>query len=139
MNLIDNAVNLLNKFGYSLVLTNGKDILTSTDRGIKPLLDIVEKYQQLKGYTAADIIIGKAASMLYALLGVKEVYGKVMSKSALEILERYHIQYSYEVLTDNIINRMGTDLCPMEKAVKDIDDIQEGYLAIKKKVESLRK
>jgi hypothetical protein len=43
------------------------------------------------------------------------------------------------MLTENIINRSGTGLCPMEEAVKDIDDLKEALAAIQAKVAALAK
>ena len=117
---------------YSLVCSNG---YKSLDSGIKPIITkLNEDLWYFKGEEVADKIIGKAAAMLFVLSGVKKVNAVVMSKGGQAILEKYHIEYSYQTLCDSIINRKGDDICPMEKTVKDIDDLNEAYLALKEKV-----
>lgn len=37
------------------------------------------------------------------------------------------------------IDRKGTDICPMEKTVADIDDTEEGHKALKAGIEELRR
>ena len=62
-----------------------------------------------------------------------------MSKDAKKYLIKHNIECSYNQLVDNIINRKGTDICPMEKTVKDIDDYEVGYEALKQKLQDMRK
>ena len=120
------------------VCRDGK-LSVSTQRGIKPLLELTESDEDLHGACAADRIVGKAAAMLYVLLGVKAVYAEVLSKTARDIFEENHIEYRYETLTDRIINRMGTGLCPMEEAVKETDEPQAALTAIRNKIAEMRK
>ena len=54
------------------------------------------------------------------------------------MLELYGVDYEYETLTEKIINRDGTYICPMEKAVSDTDDIEEAYLILQSKLNQLR-
>lgn len=53
------------------------------------------------------------------------------------VLELYGIAYEYETLTERIINRMGADTCPMEKAVWDTDDPDEAYSILKDKLQAM--
>lgn len=71
--------------------------------------------------------MGKAAALLFVRSGIKAVYAKTLSESGKKILDEYGVYYEYERLTERIINRAGTDVCPMEKALKDIDDPEEAY------------
>ena len=57
-----------------------------------------------------------------------------MSKAGEKILKENNIEYEYGQLVENIINRSGDDICPMEKTVKDIDDYNEAYIALKNKI-----
>lgn len=88
----------------------------------------------LSGYSVADLVVGKAAAMLFIKSGIKEVFAKTLSESGKKILENNGIYYEYETLTEKIINRAGTDVCPMEKAVKGTDDIEKAYLILKNKI-----
>ena len=118
----------------TLVFVKGNDIVDSTLSGIKPLINFLNEGKDLNGYSLADKIVGKAQAMLAVRAGIAEIYTKVLSEAGKEILDKYNIPYTYDVLTEQIINRKGTDICPMEKVVYDIDDIEEAYVALKEEV-----
>ena len=118
----------------TLVFVKGNDIVDSTLSGIKPLINFLNEGKDLSGYSLADKIVGKAQAMLAVKAGIVEIYTKVLSEAGKEILDKYNIPYTYDVLTEQIINRKGTDICPMEKVVQNIDDIEEAYIALKEKI-----
>ena len=70
--------------------------------------------------------------MLYRLLGVRQVYGAVMSEAALQTLKAGNIEAAWGTLVDHIINRTGDGPCPMEVATATIQDPAEAYHIIKK-------
>lgn len=121
------------------VLVKDETIITSELKGIMPIISLLNNNTDLKAYSVADRIVGKAAASLFVYAGIKEVYGEVMSEAGMKVLEKYNIPYSYKIKTDKIINRTGDDICPMEKTVIDIDNPNDAYIALKKKVESLHK
>lgn len=122
--------------GYTLYLSADGREHFSREKGIGPLLSLVGT-DGWQGACAADTVVGKAAAMLYVLLGVKAVYAGVLSKGAQDVFDRYGIAYAYGTLTDSIINRMGTGLCPMELAVKDLDDPAAAPAALREKLKQL--
>ena len=131
-----NILEQLKANNYAIIASNG---YYSYETGIKPVINrLNEKIDYFKGLTVADKIIGKASAMLLVLSGVKEVYCLVLSKSGQDIFNKYHITYHYETLTEYIINRKGDDMCPMEKTVKDIDDLNEAYKALNDKFSNLK-
>lgn len=94
-----------------------------SESGIKALLGIAESNKELlTGASVADKIVGRAAAFIMVSCGVKEVYAGVMSKGAAALFEMYGVPCSCATLTDKIINRAGTDICPMERAVLDVPD-----------------
>ena len=93
--------------------------------------------KDLKGYSAAYMIVGKAAAMLFVKAGICAVHGKVMSES--EYLEAHHIPHSYDKLAEQIINRTGDNICPMEATVANISNPEEGYNALFNKIQEMRK
>lgn len=111
---------------------------TSDLRGIAPMMGYLETVD-LSGFSVADKVVGKAAAMLFLKAGIKAVYAVTLSESAKELLERHGVPVEYQALTDRIINRAGTDTCPMEKTVLSCDDIKEGYRLLKNKYEEMRK
>ena len=123
-----------NKGQYTLVICKDADIVTSDITGIKPLINLIEEKKEYKGYSAADKIVGRAAAFLYTLLEVKNLYGEIMSKGATEILKNAKINFEYKTLTEFIENRKKDGMCPMDEAVKNINDPKEAYEAIKQKI-----
>ena len=124
--------------GHTLCLSKDGDVITDDRRGIAPMLELIEAGKHLSGYSAADKVVGRAAAALFIKSGIKEVYACVLSIGGKELLDTYGIPCTYDTLTDRIINRKGTDICPMEKAVRDIDDIDGMYAAIKREYERMR-
>ena len=107
-------------------------LITSEKRGIKPLLDLYTGRTDMNGWSCADKVVGKAPAMMYVLLGVSEVFAPVMTKTAKDIMESAGIKCTSDTLADVIMRRDGKDLCPMEKAVKNIDDPAEAVTTIQK-------
>lgn len=101
------------------------------------MLDWLDSEIDLKGFSAADKVVGKAAAFLYVLLGIKEVYAHVMSEAAIDTLERNSIQFQYDVSARNIVNRAGTGNCPMEVAVWNIINSEDALRAIRTKLKQL--
>lgn len=128
---------LLDSGEYTCVLCRNDNIHTATERGVKPLLSWLDSGLELKDFSAADRVVGRATAFLYCLLGVKEVYARVMSRPAAEVLEAAGIAASWGQLVDGIINRQGTGPCPFEAAVMEIHDAPEALAAIRRKMEQM--
>lgn len=124
--------------GHSICLCKNGNMITDDSRGIAPMMKLIAAGTDLRGYSAADLIVGKAAAMLFAKAGIASVFGAVMSETALHYLEQHGIPAEYNTLTEKIINRLGTDICPMEKTVAAIDDAEQGYAALKQKIAELK-
>lgn len=100
-------------------------------RGIGPALRLY-RAGILRGADVADRIVGRAAAALFVAGGVVSVHADVMSEGAAEFLSSYGIPNSADVITSEIINRTKTGICPMEAAVKDLDDPQQMIAAIER-------
>ena len=133
----NNAKELLLEKGYTCVLCRGEQVYTSTLRGVKPLVQWVESGMDLFGFSAADKVVGKATAYLYVLLGIRELYAHVISKSALGVLREQGIDVTYGTLSEHIINRAGDGICPFEAAVTDISEPQAAYTAIRAKMREM--
>lgn len=131
------ARSLLESGDYTCVLCRGEEILTATERGVKPLLNWLDSGLDLTGYSAADRVVGRATAFLYCLLGVTEVYARVMSHPAAEVLKAGGISAEAGQLVEGIINRRGTGPCPFEAAVMDIQAPNEALIAIRRKMEQM--
>ena len=122
---------------YTCVLCKGNTTYTSTERGVKPLIIWLENDSDLSGFCASDKIVGKAAAMIYSLLKVNAVYAPVMSEDGARVLREHGITPTYDTLVKEIRNRMNTGICPMEEAVKDIENPDEALKAIKQKIKQM--
>ena len=134
--IVNQIKNQLFEGDYTCVIAKDEQILTSKQRGVKPLLDWLESGTDLQDALAADKVIGKAAAFLYVLLKVRFVYAAVISKPALAVFDQYGIECEYETLVDAIENRTKTGFCPMETAVWDMETPEEVPSVLK---EALRK
>lgn len=121
----------------NLVVCNGERELALPARGIGPLLEICESGEDWRGGAAADRIVGKAAALLFVCLGVAEVYGTVMSRSAMAVFERFGVRHACGRECEQIVNRTGTGVCPMECAVAQIDDPQEAVAVLRRTLDAL--
>ena len=136
---IERAKQILISEGCTCVVCKGNNIHISQKRGVAPLIELLDSKIDVRGYSAADKAVGKAAAMLFVLLGVSEIYAAIMSRSAKKILDEYGIKYSCGEEVEYIINRKKDGMCPMEKAVMDIDDPAEAPKKIKETIEKMRK
>ena len=94
-----------------LIVRDGEEVFSSTARGIFPLVQAIPK---MKGAYLADRIIGRAAALLCVHGGVLAVYADVMTESATNVFAEYGILFEFGKLTDKILNRDQSGLCPFE-------------------------
>ena len=64
------ARSLLESGDYTCVVCHGDTVHTATERGVKPLLNWLDEGMDLRGFSAADRVVGRATAFLYCLLGV---------------------------------------------------------------------
>jgi len=121
------------------ILLGGKEVFLSDERGIAPLIKIVQGGFDVKGGTAYDKIVGKAAALLYVLMEIGCVNAEVISSSAIEVFKAHAIKFTYKALAEKIINRRGDGVCPMEATVENIQDPYSAYVALKEKLTEIRK
>ena len=131
------AADLLLSGNYTCVLCGRDCSYTDMRRGVRPLLELLDRGKNLCGFVAADKVVGKAAAFLYVLMGVSAVYAQVVSAPAKEVLSRYGIELVYAHQVPAIENRTKTGLCPIESSVWDIDDPQIALVAIRHTLETL--
>lgn len=127
-----------NLSGHTICLCKEGNCLFSEKRGIAPMMGFIGDGVDLSGYSVADMVVGKAAALLFVKCGIKRVFAKTLSEYAKKVLELYGIDYEYETLTERIINREGTDTCPMEKAVTNTENPEEAYIILKNKLKELK-
>lgn len=129
MTNLEKAKNELYRTNASLVVIYAEgECKTYYQNRIKDIKEILQKDRNaLKGAVIADKVIGKVASSILTIAGVKEIYADVMSKYAVPILEENSIKYEYKNLVDYIQNNDKTGMCPMENKYKEENDINKIY------------
>ena len=122
------------------VLRGDRIVFQSEHDGIRDALMLHDEHPELlRGAVIVDRIIGRAAAMLFADGGAAAVYGRVMTRDAMHLLEEKGAQARANTLTDRIINRLGTDICPMEKAILGVTDPGEAITRLREAVSRLRR
>lgn len=134
---LDKTKEIFSGSDYTCVLCKGERVYTATEHGVKPLLAFIDNGTDLRGFCAADRIVGKAAALLYALLGVDKVYSPVMSEAGIDTLVNNGITPLYDTCVKEIRNRANTGLCPMEETVQNISDPHKALSAIKERIRQM--
>ncbi|MBQ8921860.1 MAG: DUF1893 domain-containing protein [Oscillospiraceae bacterium] len=124
--------------GHSICLCRGSEVITDDGRGISPMMRLIAEGKDLRGFSAADVIVGKAAAMLFVKAGVVSVHGNIMSESGRAYLTAHGIPCTCGTLTERIINRQGTGVCPMEQTVAALSDPEEGYAALCRRLAEMK-
>lgn len=129
MTKLEELKEILHEKNASLVVCyeNG-EIKEYYQNRINDIKDILHQDKNaLKGAIIADKVIGKVASSVLTVAGVKEIYADVMSKYAIPVLKANNIKFEYREKVDFIINNDKTGMCPMENRFKDEQDINVVY------------
>ena len=124
---IDTARQRLIDGGYTCVVLIDDFEYTSYDRGVKPLISLLQSNRSVDGAFAADKCVGAGAAHLYVLLGVRAVWANVISASAIDVLKNNNIEIYYDKSVPYIINRKGDGMCPIESAVASTKSSTEAY------------
>jgi hypothetical protein len=102
---------------YSLALIQGDKIIFSSDRhGLRPLMDCLENYSQVKEkLTLHDKVIGLAAAKLIVYSGIiSEVHTPLASKPAKKFLEENGVKFYAKEIVANILKKDQSSICPSE-------------------------
>lgn len=132
-------IDILHGEGLTLVVKSADGTLHRyTQRGVKDLLTLVTTSPEvLRDALIADKAVGKAAAACMAAGGVQHVHADVMSEPALALLQQHGVDAEYGTLVDHIINRTGTDWCPIEKVSRDENDPAIIIQKVKQKLQQM--
>ena len=85
------------------------------ERGVKDLYRLLTtEPSSLAGAFVADKVVGKAAAALLILGGVGELHADVISRPALDLLQKAGVAVGCTLEVPRIINRTRTGWCPLE-------------------------
>lgn len=113
MNLL---IDILERENCSLVIRSQNREQCFWQRGVADLLHLLhDEPNVLLDAQLADKVVGKGAAALMVLGQVREVYARVISQPALRLLCDAGVVVTFGQCVEHIINRAGTDWCPVEK------------------------
>lgn len=121
--------NLLDE-NTTLALVKGDVIIRRKGKGVSSAVELINDSVDLNGFIAVDTVVGKALSILFLKLGIREVYALLISENAYTYLTSHGVKVTYKTITPSILNRDKSDLCPMEKLSLSVDDYDDGYKVI---------
>lgn len=133
---IERAVALLRSSDYTIaILTSSGEAITSRERGVATLMRLLaERAEVLRGAVVADKVVGRAAAALFVVGGCRRLHTAVLSRAGEEMLRGTAVEYTYDTLTEAIINRRGDGFCPMEMATAEAKSAEEAYAILKERV-----
>lgn len=112
--MMNKLIDILHTGHHSLVVDNG-EIHTYDGRGVSDLFRLYKNNPEiLAGAKIADKVVGKGAAALMIVGKVSRVHADVISVPALALFRTSPVDVDYDKLVDNIINRHGTGICPVE-------------------------
>lgn len=124
--------------GATLVLSRKGEIFSVRNgRGIGPLIEALEA-GELAGSIVMDRVIGRAAAAICAMGRAAEVHTSLAAEGAEKILSSFGIKLQAQLVVPGILNRQKEGLCPMERAVKGLDDPAAMVIEIKKTLERIK-
>ena len=136
----EQIIAMLHAEACSCVIANGHRIESFHERGVKDLHRLLcDDRALLDGAFIADKVVGKGAAALMVAGGVMGVYTDVISRPALTLFSESDIDVEYGTLVENIINRAGTDICPVEKLCEECLTAEECLPLITKFIESMQR
>lgn len=136
---MNKALEILQENQYTCVAIKDDFEYHSKLNGIAPIMQpMLENEFFFKDCEVADKVIGKSAAMLLIKSQVLHIHAMILSEHAKDILDKYHISYTYDKLVPYIINRTKDGMCPMENTVLDIDDLEQGFYALQETLKKLR-
>lgn len=107
---------------YSLILVKDKKIIYSSDKsGLEPLLECIQKYNNLKNCRLYDKVIGLAAAKLIVYANMfSSIITRVCSKKAKYLLEKRGVEIKTKKIVNYIFASNRSSLCPFELKAQQI-------------------
>lgn len=105
-----------------VVRTSTGEVIVFHNPGVKDLFNLVATHPHVleKAYVA-DRVIGRGAALLLVLGKVERVFAQLISQKAFQVLQDAEIRVDFDEMVPNIINRDGTDICPVEKLTMNVN------------------
>lgn len=119
-------LNALDEQGVGMLIDNDGERTSYNAPGVQDLLRLtVEEPERLNGAVVADRRVGKAAASLLIAGKVRVVNTPLVSTPAREMLEAAGISVYAREEIPLMVNKDGTDLCPMEQKLLEAQTPEE--------------
>lgn len=116
----EKMLSTLEQQGVGMIIDNHGERTTYSLPGVQDLLHLTaDEPERLHGAVVADKRVGKAAACLLIEGGVKRVNTPLVSTPAKQMLQAAGISLYAREEIPLMVNKDGTDLCPMEKKLLD--------------------
>ncbi|MFR9559362.1 MAG: DUF1893 domain-containing protein [Rikenellaceae bacterium] len=116
----------LDNGNHSCVVANGTDVRCFDQRGVADLHQILsDEPNFLRNSKIADKVVGKGAAAIMIRGGVAQLYTHIISEGALQLFDNTDVTVEYGLCVSHIINRNGSDWCPVEKLCRDIHNVDD--------------
>ena len=116
----EKMLSALEQQGVGMIIDNHGELTTYSLPGVQDLLHLTaDEPERLHGAVVADKRVGKAAACLLIEGGVKRVNTPLVSTPAKQMLQAAGIPLYAREEIPLMVNKDGTDLCPMEKKLLD--------------------
>lgn len=129
---IETALTQLRQRHMALIVEkDGRPLFESPASGLRAWWACIAAWgDELRGATAIDKIVGTAAAKMCLVAGVAEVFAETASEPALTLLTDAGVSVQAQQVVPNILNRDGSDVCPIEKLSASIAEPQAFYEAV---------
>lgn len=125
-NKSEQMLNALDEQGVGMLIDNGGERTSYNAPGVQDLLRLTaEEPERLNGAVVADRRVGKAAASLLIAGKVRVVNTPLVSTPAREMLEAAGISVYAREEIPLMVNKDGTDLCPMEQKLLEAQTPEE--------------
>ena len=135
--LIAEMMEVMRSEASVVVARDGVISAKATGRGIAPILRLFDE-GKLAGGVVVDKVIGRAAAAICVEGRARRIHAMLAAEGAAEILAKAGIKLTAEKTVPAILNHAKTDWCPMEKAVKGMDDPKTMISKVRETLAALR-
>jgi len=112
------------------LFSDSRRVFSSAGKWLHPLFEL-EEFLAESGLdpttlSLRDRIVGKAAALLIARLGIRCVHAGVLSRLGMEVLEARRVTFSWDQLVERID-------CQTESALAQVEDLEAAYAWLRKR------
>lgn len=138
MDRLQKAILQLNCEHLSCIVLKGDHDYISNEKGLRPLMEpLREDPDFFRDALIVDRVIGKSAAFLLIKGRIKGLHAMLISQHAVDLLRKHNIPFTYDQLVPYIINASQTDICPLEKTVLEIENVDEAVMALETQIQIL--